>query len=120
MLRKIERKRRLGAVASTSTITRMVYLFALTGLIGLASERRTGLPETDIVPQNLAEAFLTLENIDFIKSHFPQTGVLSIDVDGNDYWFLGKLIDANPTVICVEYNASMGLESITAPLRSIL
>jgi hypothetical protein len=51
MLRKIERKRRLGAVASTSTITRMVYLFALTGLIGLASERRTGFPETDIVPQ---------------------------------------------------------------------
>jgi hypothetical protein len=51
MLRKIERKRRLGAVASTSTITRMVYLFALTGLIVLASERRTGFPETDIVPQ---------------------------------------------------------------------
>ncbi len=63
----------------------------------------------------IIESFLTLENIDFIKFHFPQTGVLSIDVDGNDYWFLEKLIDANPTVVCVEYNASMGLESITVP-----
>jgi len=32
-------------------IARIVYLFALAGLIGLASERRTGLSETDIVPQ---------------------------------------------------------------------
>jgi len=63
----------------------------------------------------IIEAFLTLENIGFVKFHFPQTGVLSIDVDGNDYWFLEKLIDANPTVICVEYNASMGLESIAVP-----
>jgi hypothetical protein len=29
----------------------IVHLFALAGLIGLASERRTGLSETDIVPQ---------------------------------------------------------------------
>jgi hypothetical protein len=35
----------------TSTVTRIVHIFALTGLSGLASERRTELPETDIVPQ---------------------------------------------------------------------
>lgn len=63
----------------------------------------------------IVEAFLTLENLDFIKSHFAQIGVLSIDVDGNDYWFLEKLIATSPTVICVEYNATFGPETITVP-----
>src|SRR6266436_4371786 len=33
----------------------------------------------------IVEAFLTLNNLDFIKSRFRSLGVLSIDVDGNDY-----------------------------------
>jgi hypothetical protein len=41
--------------------------------------------------------------------------LLSIDVDGNDYWFLKALIDTEPSVICVEYNSSLGLEPITIP-----
>jgi len=61
------------------------------------------------------EAFLTLDNLDFIKSSFPEIGVFSLDVDGNDYWFLEKLIEAKPSVICVEYNATLGLEPITIP-----
>ena len=63
----------------------------------------------------IVQAFLTRDNLDFIKSAFPQIGVLSIDVDGNDYWLLDRLIDAGPSVICVEYNASMGLEPISIP-----
>jgi hypothetical protein len=63
----------------------------------------------------IVEAFLTLDNLDFIESHFPKIGVLSIDVDGNDYWFLDELIHTEPSVICVEYNSSFGLEPITVP-----
>ena len=63
----------------------------------------------------IVEAFLTIDGLDFIKSSFAQIGVLSIDVDGNDYWFLDKLIVASPTVICVEYNSTFGLEPITVP-----
>jgi hypothetical protein len=63
----------------------------------------------------IVEAFLTRDNLDFIKSKFQSLGVLSIDVDGNDYWFLEKLIDIKPSIICVEYNASFGLEPITVP-----
>jgi hypothetical protein len=63
------------------------------------------------------EAFLTLDNLDFIMSSFPQIGVLSFDVDGNDYWFLSKIIKAKPSVICVEYNATLGLEPITIPYQ---
>lgn len=63
----------------------------------------------------IVEAFLTLENIDFIRHKFPQIGVLSIDVDGNDYWFLQALITTSPDVICVEYNSTLGLEPLTVP-----
>jgi hypothetical protein len=63
----------------------------------------------------IVEAFLTLQNLDFVKSTFQQIGVLSIDVDGNDYWFLEELIDTYPTVICVEYNATLGLDPLTVP-----
>ncbi|MDP3694258.1 hypothetical protein [Bradyrhizobium sp.] len=63
----------------------------------------------------VAERFLTLDNLGFIKDKFPQIGLLSIDVDGNDYWFLKELIDTEPSVICVEYNATFGLEPISVP-----
>lgn len=63
----------------------------------------------------IVEAFLTLDNLDFVKSNFPKIGVLSIDVDGNDYWFLEALLDSAPSVICIEYNSSFGLEPITVP-----
>ncbi len=63
----------------------------------------------------IIEAFLTLENIDFIKSMFEDLGVLSIDVDGNDYWFLKELISTDPFLICIEYNSSLGHEPITIP-----
>lgn len=61
------------------------------------------------------QQFLDLDNLDFIRRAFPGIGVLSIDVDGNDYWFLRELIDTRPAVICVEYNSSLGLDPITVP-----
>jgi hypothetical protein len=61
------------------------------------------------------QSFLTLDNLGFIRDHFPEVGVLSIDVDGNDYWFLKALIDLKPTLIVVEYNSTLGFEPITVP-----
>jgi hypothetical protein len=46
--------------------------------------------------------FLSLDNLDFITAKFPKLGILSIDVDGNDYWFLEKLISIEPTIISIE------------------
>src|SRR5579871_3025183 len=59
--------------------------------------------------------FLTLDNLDIVRQAFPKIGVLSIDVDGNDYWFLKALIDLEPSLIVVEYNASFGIAPITVP-----
>jgi hypothetical protein len=58
------------------------------------------------------QSFITLENIAALGTHFPKIGVLSIDVDGNDYWFLQALLPVRPAVIVVEYNASLGLQPI--------
>lgn len=63
----------------------------------------------------MVERFLALDNLDFIRHRFPKLGVLSIDVDGNDYWFLKALIDTSPDVISVEYNSTLGFEPITVP-----
>lgn len=60
-------------------------------------------------------SFLTLENLDLVRNAFPELGVLSIDVDGNDYWFLDALLPLRPHVVAVEYNASLGRHSITVP-----
>ncbi len=61
--------------------------------------------------------WLTLENLAFIESYAKSRdiGILSIDVDGNDYWFLKKLIKIKPAIIIAEYNSSFGLRPITVP-----
>ncbi|MER9851258.1 hypothetical protein NKJ55_28865 [Mesorhizobium sp. M0106] len=61
------------------------------------------------------QSFITLDNIKGLGAHFPKLGVLSIDVDGNDYWFLKELLPVKPAVISVEYNASFGLKPVTVP-----
>ncbi len=44
-------------------------------------------------------------------------GVLSIDIDGNDYWILSEILKVNQNIemIIVEYNASFLDKSITVP-----
>ncbi len=46
----------------------------------------------------------------------PVFDVLSVDIDGNDYWVLEALEAVRPRVVVVEYNASFGPErSVTIP-----
>jgi hypothetical protein len=63
-------------------------------------------------------AFLDLDNLNGTLRRFlgkDKLGVLSIDVDGNDYWFMEALLPMQPALIVVEYNASFGLRPITVP-----
>lgn len=42
--------------------------------------------------------------------------LLSLDVDGNDYWFWETLDCVSPRVVCIEYNAGIGPElALTVP-----
>jgi len=61
--------------------------------------------------------FLDLDNIDSLLERFSRRGlgVLSIDVDGNDFWFARRLLPGRPVLLIVEYNASFGLRPITVP-----
>ncbi|MBA3973503.1 MAG: hypothetical protein C0504_04700 [Candidatus Solibacter sp.] len=60
-------------------------------------------------------AFVTAENVDDLVGSGP-LGVLSIDVDGMDYWLWKAIRGTAADVVVIEYNASMGRErAVTAP-----
>lgn len=81
--------------------------------LGRALFRRLGRPDVRV-----EETFLTRENLNgILDRHGYARGidVLSIDVDGNDYWFF-ETIAARPRLAVIEYNASFGPErAVTVP-----
>jgi hypothetical protein len=64
-------------------------------------------------------AFVTRENVNELiaSSGFDaDLGLLSVDVDGNDYWILDAITVVKPRVLIVEYNALFGpTRNITVP-----
>lgn len=55
--------------------------------------------------------FLSTENINSIieESNFDgDIGILSIDIDGNDYWILNAINKVSADIIIIEYNANFG------------
>jgi hypothetical protein len=45
--------------------------------------------------------------------------LLSIDIDGNDYWTWEAITVVNPTIVVIEYNARFGASrSVTVPYRA--
>lgn len=64
----------------------------------------------------IVQCFITAENINKLLSDNGMTGevdLLSIDIDGNDYWVWKAVNVINPRVVVAEYNASFGLNPIT-------
>lgn len=69
------------------------------GALGLSPDRLT-----------VVNDFVTAENIDALISGAGFTGeigLLSIDVDGNDYWIWKAIRSIQPRVVAIEYNASL-------------
>ncbi len=55
--------------------------------------------------------FITVENVEAIitKYNFRQDiGLLSIDIDGNDYWVWDAIKKVNPVIVIIEYNSIFG------------
>ena len=74
----------------------------------------------EVMPREVQaiQLYLDLYNLHVLGDRFRpgELGVLSIDVDGNDYWFLGALLpQLEPAIVAVEYNASLGLQPIAVP-----
>ena len=66
--------------------------------------------------------FLSRDNLfpieNFARKHNFEIGVLSIDIDGNDYYILKEILKLFfPEIICLEYNASFGKKAITIPYK---
>ncbi len=66
-------------------------------------------------------AFVTVENINnLIKDnfHFKNLDLMSIDIDGNDYWVWKAITICKPAIVIIEYNARFGYEkSVTIPYK---
>lgn len=68
---------------------------------------------------NLCKEFITAENIEelFAKYDVPKEfDLLSIDIDGNDYWIWKAITHYSPRVVIMEYNACIPYEPpVTIP-----
>jgi hypothetical protein len=65
-------------------------------------------------------SFITKSNINLLlsKSGFNENlGILSIDIDGNDYWIWSKIDKYCPVIFICEYNSLFGLEPYTIPYK---
>jgi hypothetical protein len=64
-------------------------------------------------------AFIDRDNIDGLIGGAGiegDIGLLSIDVDGNDYWILEKIAAVSPRILVAEYNSTFGPEAaVTVP-----
>jgi hypothetical protein len=64
-------------------------------------------------------AFVTRENIDDLLRGAGFTGalgILSVDIDGNDYWVWEAITVVDPAIVIVEYNAVFGSKrAVTVP-----
>jgi len=69
-----------------------------------------------------AAAFITRENInELFRQHDIQgdIGLLSIDIDGNDYWVWQAINSVSPRIVVIEYNSRLGPDrSVTIPYRA--
>ncbi|MGD0442277.1 MAG: hypothetical protein ABSB52_16855 [Acidimicrobiales bacterium] len=65
----------------------------------------------DIAP---VTSFITAENINGVLREHGMTGdvgLLSVDIDGNDYWVLKALTEIQPRIVICEYNSVFGCRS---------
>lgn len=66
-------------------------------------------------------AFITTDNINslLVDNGFSgEIGILSIDLDGNDYWIWDAINVAKPTIVIIEYNYRFGIDiAVTIPYQ---
>ncbi len=62
------------------------------------------------------EAFIDAENINSLLQEFldlgydKELGILSVDIDGNDYWVWKAIDVVNPVIVIAEYNSLFGCD----------
>lgn len=75
-------------------------------------------PDTMLFPPVFVEAFITRENINDLISNAGfsgPVGILSIDIDGNDYWVWEAINIVDPAVVVIETHIEFGMRDIVVP-----
>jgi hypothetical protein len=71
---------------------------------------------------NAVNAFIDCNNINsiFLENKVPtKVGILSIDIDGNDYWIWEAINTIDPIIVICEYNSLFGPRAkVTIPYKS--
>jgi len=65
-------------------------------------------------------AWITKENIDSLlrgAGFSEDVGLLSIDIDGNEYWIWEAIQSIRPRIVIVEYNSLFGLQPVSVPYK---
>lgn len=67
------------------------------------------------------ESFITKDNINSLISNYTKIediGLLSVDIDGNDYWVWQAIDTVKPRIVICEYNSAFGAnKKVTVPYK---
>ncbi|MDX1934707.1 MAG: hypothetical protein SFU56_19090 [Capsulimonadales bacterium] len=106
--------------------TRFLLYQGWSGLVMDGREEHIAAIKRDAIywrfPLKAEKAFITRENIDELLASNGMTGeigLLSIDIDGNDYWVWEAISVVRPALVVVEYNYRFGPSATVAvPYRA--
>lgn len=97
-----------------------LFVDAHEGRIAAGREMYARHPDTSTYPPKTVHALVTPENVDTIVRDAALDGgidVLSIDVDGNDYWIWEAVTAATPAIVVIETHTEYRLHDVLAPYR---
>jgi hypothetical protein len=97
-----------------------VFVDAHEGRIAAGRRLYASHPDTSTYPPRTVHAFVTPENIDAVVRDAGLDGdvdVLSIDVDGNDYWIWEALTCVTPAIVVIETHTEYRLHDVLAAYR---
>lgn len=70
----------------------------------------------------IEKVFITKDNINSVFKNYTNLkdiGLLSIDIDGNDYWIWETITEIQPRIVICEYNATFGdSKKVTIPYQA--
>lgn len=96
------------------------------GLVLDGSERNINFIKKDFIYWKYdiiaKQSFITKDNINKLISDYTKTediGLLSVDIDGNDYWIWEEINVIKPRIVICEYNSTFGNEKkLTVPYKA--
>ncbi len=77
----------------------------------VSTTRRRAALRSFLLFERRSQAFITAENINELIGRYTacaDIGLLSIDIDGNDYWVWNAIEVINPRIVVCEYNSAFG------------